>query len=847
MRQGRGTRVLSGLGVLAAAVWACETSKTPTTIQRDTTAPTFRFTAPPKFPVDTQPIGGGLQFSYSATDNLTVDSVLLTFSGGFVATIDTGFAGTATSLTGSARVDSTRLSGSGGNVTIIGRSKDGAGNVSKPDTITIFLLNLQALSVTLTAPTPGTVASTGKFIPIGATAIQNSGGVRRVGWLLTAVSPTGANQVASQGDSSVVLVAPFPKTLSLPPDSLQVIGATGTFTLEAFAVDSANRRAVSAPVTVTILSPLNDTTPPIVGVQMGTRVEKTDPVIVSATDPSGIADVGVIIFRDTLNGTVLDTTRVSLSGKKTGVSDTFPLGLTIPDDSLPVRIVVQGFACDSSSRHNCGTSGAVDTALVVAGRTSSLPLGGSIADAIYNTNRRELYLTNPTLGRVDVYNLATGSFVPSGILTGGPQPWGIALWPKDTLGGYDDNKVVVANSGGTELSVLDASTRLLLWRQDLPNFLIEKYSVVNTGGVYRPQITVFDVSDRPQYVATVCRVTTGTSTCHADSIFAIYSTTPTVSSSSPFNGRATLRMERLVNPGSPPDTSKLFGHLFWEVWSSGQNVAGDTLRVELVRGLPYNQYQIVLTACAFRTVNIASFGLGDQTFVRNSGDFTHAFIGEGGHITTQFARVFNYSAKQPLIAGDGTTLSCEPVSGYPESGRFDRDFGASPGSLVSDFISNTGIHVLSVATNFNGITNLVRADSIYYLDEGLRLKGTSAVGSSTPGMDMNYKHNFAPSGSCNPTCGGTANTANRMVFAASPDTSILAFDTYFFNQQKAIQIRDPIVGPLRVALDTATNTQYVFAITSRGLAVVTLPSIPNINPQAPPFRTRVSGAGRRRR
>src|SRR6266566_4271728 len=814
MRQGRGTRVLSGLGVLAAAVWACETSKTPTTIQRDTTAPTFRFTAPSKFPVDTQPLGGGLQFSYTATDNLAVDSILLTFSGGYVATIDTGVAGTVTSLTWSARVDSTRLSGSGGNVTIVGRSRDAAGNLSSPDTLTIFLLNLQALSVTLTAPTPGTVASTGKFIPIGATAIQNSGGVRRVGWLVTAVSPTGANQVASQGDSSVVLAAPFPKTLSLPPDSLQVIGAVGTFTLEAFAVDSATRRALSAPVTVTILSPLNDTTPPIVGVQMGTRVEKTAPVIVSATDPSGIADVGVIIFRDTLNGTVLDTTRVSLSGKKTGVSDTFPLGLTIPDDSLPVRIVVQGFACDSSSRHNCGTSGAVDTALVVAGRTSSLPLGGSIADAIYNTNRRELYLTNPTLGRVDVYNLATGSFVPSGILTGGPQPWGIALWPKDTLGGYDDNKVVVANSGGTELSVLDASTRLLLWRQDLPNFLIEKYSVVNTGGVYRPQITVFDVSDRPQYVATVCRVTTGTSTCHADSIFAIYSTTPTVSSSSPFNGRATLRMERLVNPGSPPDTSKLFGHLFWEVWSSGQNVAG--------------------------------FGLGDQTFVRNSGDFTHAFIGEGGHITTQFARVFNYSAKQPLIAGDGTTLSCEPVSGYPESGRFDRDFGASPGALVSDFISNTGIHVLSVATNFNGITNLVRADSIYYLDEGLRLKGTSAVGSSTPGMDMNYKHNFAPSGSCNPTCGGTANTANRMVFAASPDTSILAFDTYFFNQQKAIQIRDPIVGPLRVALDALSGNQYLFAITSRGLVVVTLPSITNINPQAPPFRTSVSGGNRRR-
>src|SRR5437867_2290671 len=120
MRQGRGTRVLSGLGVLAAAVWACETSKTPTTIQRDTTAPTFRFTAPLKgFSVDTQPVGGGLQFSYSATDNLAVDSVLLTLSGGFVAQIDTGFPGTVTTITVNARVDSTRLGGSGGNVTIV--------------------------------------------------------------------------------------------------------------------------------------------------------------------------------------------------------------------------------------------------------------------------------------------------------------------------------------------------------------------------------------------------------------------------------------------------------------------------------------------------------------------------------------------------------------------------------------------------------------------------------------------------------------------------------------------------------------------------------------------------------
>src|SRR5439155_18582803 len=116
-----------------------------------------------------------------------------------------------------------------------------------------------------------------------------------------------------------------------------------------------------------------------------------------------------------------------------------------------------------------------------------------------------------------------------------------------TLSTYDPNRVVVADDGGTELSILDASTRRLLWRQALTNFLIEKYSIQIVANFIRAVITVHDVSDRPQYLGTVCRVTTGGSTCHADSIYAIYSTTPTQSSASPFSGRATRLMENLIN------------------------------------------------------------------------------------------------------------------------------------------------------------------------------------------------------------------------------------------------------------------------------------------------------------
>jgi hypothetical protein len=596
------------------------------------------------------------------------------------------------------------------------------------------------------------------------------------------------------------------------------------------------------------------------GVQriVASRVELTDTVLVHARDTNGISWVGLRVQRAS-DGQVLvfDSLNVA-AGHPTDVSHRFPLGLQglVSQAAAPFGIIVSGYACDLTPTRNCvfsqsgaplqaptrgaALAGGTDTIIVVAGVTVPLPAGGHIVDAIYNTNRRELYLTNDVLGRVEIFNVATSTFDPNGILSAGPVPWGIALWPVDTLGHYDNNKVVVADAGGTELSILDASTRLLLWRQALPNFIIEKYSIFTTGGI-KAVITVHDVSDRPQYLGTVCRVGGSPPNCDPNQIYAIYSTTPTQSSTSPFNGKATLRMEKLINT---TDTLQLFGHLFWEIGALGQNVTGDTLRIELIRPAiptPAGQYRkVVLTACATRTVDMQTFGLGDQTFVRNSGNFTHAFIGEGGNIVTPFARVFSYSAKKALTS---TPDSCSMGGVIPESGTDDQDFGASPGVNVSDFISNTGIHVVSVATNFNGLTNLVRAetDSIYYLDEGLRLWGTSPAGHTTPGMDMNYSHDFQPGGACSPNCGGTGSLNNRLAFAASPDTTIIVFDTYFFDVQARIPIRDPIIGPVRVALDTTTNQQYLFAITARGLVVVTLPTITNSHVQAPPVFRRVVG------
>jgi hypothetical protein len=327
-------------------------------------------------------------------------------------------------------------------------------------------------------------------------------------------------------------------------------------------------------------------------------------------------------------------------------------------------------------------------------------------------------------------------------------------------------------------------------------------------------------------------------------VFAVYSTTPTVSSTSPFNGRATLRMEKLRNPAefnNNPDS--LFGHLFWELAgdSTLTTPSSDTLRIELRRGRPYNQQKVILSACLGVMVDLARFGLGDSTYVRNSGDFTHAIIGEGGKITTAFARVAGYTAKAPLIkdvvpapcATDPTKSNAVPLFLTSDSGENNRDLGMTPAIDVSDFISNTGVTIHSVATNFNGGTNMVRADSIYFLDEGLKVKGTAPAPLGAFGMDMNYNHNFLAGTPGTPTWAGSGNPNDRIAFSARPDGNIDVWDTFFFGQIATIVVRDPVIGPLRVARNKANTRQWLFGVTTAGLVMIELPVITNPNPSAP--------------
>jgi len=156
-----------------------------------------------------------------------------------------------------------------------------------------------------------------------------------------------------------------------------------------------------------------------------------------------------------------------------------------------------------------------------------------------------------------------------------------------------------------------------------------------------------------------------------------------------------------------------------------------------------------------------------------------------GNASTAFARVMAYDARRPITST--VNNSCVGLNGRTAlaGGTDIVDFGMSPGVQVSDFISNTGIRVQSIATNFNGDQRGARRLDLL-LDADLRLKATSCTLAANlascligaPGMDMNYFHDFLARRQLCPELRHRHEQDNRLLFAARPDPSIDVFDTF---------------------------------------------------------------------
>lgn len=794
-------RALRGTAVLLAGVavlTGCNEQRAGGGAQRDQIAPVVQIL---KTAGDTLTLTDGIDFAVSAGDNLGLRSVQIDLSGGFTTTIDSVFNRALTTINIPVKIPLASNSTAGGVIVITATATDGANNTATA-VDSVILVNPQALQVRIIRPTAGALAAPGRQLPVEIQGIQNRG-VRRVGY-------TVSGQVTDA--DSIGFGSPLPDTANFLDTLLVPASApsTGTFTIQGFAVDSAGRRATSSPVTVTLQSITNDTQAPQITLTVGGRVEVDDSVRVRATDPGGVQWIGWI-GRDTAN-VIVRADSVNVGGQITDADVRFGLAFTFATAQLPQTVSIEGFARDAAGNRGSVT----DTILVVHGSTRSVPGGGQVADAIFNRNLQEFYLTNVTRDRIEVFQLADTSFAAS--IPVGSKPWGVALWPRDTLGVNGDT-IVVANSGGTGFSIVDVQSRREVRRHHVPNVLVQfvQTEIDQATGTIKLKIEEFDFSDRPQFLGTNCRPTSGGTACHADSVYAVYSTTPTLDQGIEYSRRGTVRWENISTTGAPQS------HYFWEQAQVAPSSEFDTLQLIVDRG-PGTAPDTILSAACGVVVDRAQIAFAESTFVRNSGNFTHSLVGEGGVVEPAlgFGRVIGYD----VIDGVTSAACSGTVGSVTFTGRIERDLGISPTLRVRDFIANTAIGVSSIGVNFNGLTNLVRADSVYVLDEGLRLQGIIGAPGPNSGMDLNFDHDLDARNRGTPPAGDPTITARRIVFVATADPRIDVYDTYFYGKVGEIEIRDPVRGPLRVAR-LASGEQVLLGVTASGVVTVRLPAVSN--------------------
>jgi hypothetical protein len=433
----------------------------------------------------------------------------------------------------------------------------------------------------------------------------------------------------------------------------------------------------------------------------------------------------------------------------------------------------------------------VDTVIVVAGVTRPLPAGGIVADAMYHPAKDRLYISNITQNRVEVFDLATLAF-QSGIIVGS-RPWGIAGWPRNNTGAIGDT-VLVANSGGTSISYvrLDvAGNGVEAFRYQLPNIIAYTITTTtsSTSGAPIQVRTKYDFSDRPQFLGATCIQAGGV----CGDVILAYSTTPTPGQSAPFqSNNGTLRWENL---------SKNTSHLFFEQ-AMGQSAArADTL--EIIRYdangvnqtvlVPYKYTNPITLAVSSTVIDITRLGFRDTTFVRGSGDFNRAIFGEGGAVNGSRAMTYN--------AARGSDPNFPFI-----------DLGVSPASDVSDFIANAFSKVQGVAINFDGSLVAIRGDSTYLLNGALRLQGVLPTATANAGIDFHPQNSVA-----------AFPLSTRLIFAASSQPLIDVYDTNCYQKIAQIQIRDPIIGPVKAAL-RPTGQLVLVGATARGVVIATLPN-----------------------
>ena len=685
---------------------------------------------------------------------------------------------------------------------------DASGNAT---TVRVKVQMTNGPKVTLIQPVLGDSLTKGDSLTIKVSAMS-SAGVQSLGF---ALSDSGFPTSVSQVPDSILSPPSRPgQTVTYTRTILIPVNAAGVLTITPRAVDINGQPGAATPFRIAVRTGAPPV--PLVHQQIAARIELADSVVISASG-SSLRAVGYSIHALAGN-TLVDSAQVSASASSFGPR---AILFRLAPQFQGQKIRIKSFAIDGLGKIGYSVPASVtvpqpidslarqDTALVVYGQTFGLPANrvGTIADLAIDPVRGNVFLSNISQGRLEVWNGATRSFDPTGVVVGS-QPWGMAVSRTAPLG----DTLYVANSGGTNLSRVYIGAGTM--REDVNNRLLTRLSTVFTlnevheSGTGRISLSLtgpFQYSDRPQYVQ------------QSVSGKLYVSTKPTAT--------APVGTLRYVDPAAPaPDFRFLLNFAS----------RGSSPTTAVVANLDYMYVQLnapsndILTICDHNSgttdpstcvssssglaaavtqlravvprtdvdyqfnIDIASLGFTDTTFVAASVDGKQLAFGEGHK--SPAARVI-------LLHDDGVNPATASSSLY-----------------VNDLINNASDQVFGVALDSTGQTLGIHGNETYFASVTdpfqLRLQGKKSTFAQGTGIAFH------------PGANGTATPQDkRLAFVASNNGTIEAVDIAYYDFNRGtLATKYNLYGPLRASRpfpgDPANVVLKLFGLSPNGLVII---------------------------
>lgn len=544
---------------------------------------------------------------------------------------------------------------------------------------------------------------------------------------------------------------------------------------------------------------------------------------------SGIGRAGftVLAISPTRGDTVVQTSDVTFPTPRTGnLTQVFDFSVFNADSlALPDTLIfeVVGFVVDAQG--NCSAAVGADslaalpcgslsgatvaqdrpgdrlTRVIVAGRTVQLPTGGRIMDAVADTVRRKLYLSNIDRDRIEVFRLQEETFEVAAAV--GSEPWGLTL----NRGG---DTLLVANSGGTNISMvaLGANDGSQVPREDplrrllTPDVvLFDVETVLDDTGTTRYNVFPLPTdnppgfSDRPQFIAvdSTGRILYSTKTTllgdfgtlrkafvpagGTDTEVKLFVEHALMTESPDFTGVAHADAVFALRGGGA-DSVLVQDHTPGDVTAVLTGIDADAgLAVAAVQGLGGDA---IARAGKW---SIPNLGFHDTTFVAASGDGGWVVFGEGS--IDPVGRVIMYEA------------ATDAISSFIN---------------VDDLMTNASETVRGIGLNYDGTLGVARGFDAYFFTTDLRLQGVSDLPEGGSGAVLHPLHANAVS-LANPT--GEYRPDTHLAFIGTGDRAIDIIDTFHFFRSGRIFIKDVPSGPLQAVLPfPEDNASFVCASTT---------------------------------